>query len=137
MHQKLRRNTRCPLTIPVPAYSITEVEVIDQDGYKRYRELAQAAVAAVRRAVPCSGWQPIVAEGEWPSQQRVVVIEFPSMDQLKTWYDSPEYRPARDHCPDRVAKTAVVFRGQECINCVNKARSAGEEESRCGQNSWY
>jgi len=30
---------------PVPAYTITEVEVVDADGYQRYRELAQAAVA--------------------------------------------------------------------------------------------
>jgi hypothetical protein len=38
----------------------------------------------------------------WPSQQRIVVIEFPSMDQLKTWYDSPEYRVART-----IAQTAL------------------------------
>jgi len=36
-----------------------------------------------------------VVELEWPSGQRVNVIEFPSMEQLKAWYDSPEYAPAR------------------------------------------
>jgi uncharacterized protein (DUF1330 family) len=30
---------------PVPAYSITEVEVLDRDEFTRYRELAAAAVS--------------------------------------------------------------------------------------------
>jgi uncharacterized protein (DUF1330 family) len=86
----------------VPAYSITEVQVLDPDGFKRYRQLAQAAVAQYGGRFLVQGAEPIVAEGDWPTQQRVVVIEFPSMDQLKTWYDSPEYRPAR-----AIAKTAL------------------------------
>jgi uncharacterized protein (DUF1330 family) len=78
----------------VPAYSITEVEVLDPDGFKRYRQLAQAAVTQYGGRFLAQGAEPIVAEGDWPPQQRVVLIEFPSMDQLKAWYDSPEYRPA-------------------------------------------
>ncbi|MFD0853482.1 ester cyclase, partial [Actinomadura adrarensis] len=46
--------------------------------------------------------EPEVAEGERPSGQRVVVIEFPDMERLKVWYDSPEYTPARD-----IARTAL------------------------------
>ena len=80
----------------VPAYSITEVEVVDADGFKRYRELAQAAVAQYGGRFLVQGAKPIIAEGDWPPQQNVVVIEFPSMDQLKAWYDSPEYRIARE-----------------------------------------
>jgi uncharacterized protein (DUF1330 family) len=89
-------------TRTLPAYSITEVEVIDEEGFKRYRELAQAAVTLYGGRFLVQGAKPVVAEGEWPAQQRVVVIEFPSMDQLKTWYDSPEYRPAR-----KIAQTAL------------------------------
>lgn len=84
------------------AYSITEVEVVDEEGFKRYRDLAQAAVTQYGGRFLVQGAQPVVADGEWPSRQRVVVIEFPSMDQLKTWYDSPEYRPARN-----IARTAL------------------------------
>ena len=81
---------------PVPAYTITEVEVVDADGYQRYRELAQAAVAQHGGRFLVRGAKPIVAEGDFPPRQSVVVIEFPSMDQLKAWYDSPEYRVARE-----------------------------------------
>jgi uncharacterized protein (DUF1330 family) len=86
----------------LPAYSITQVEVIDEDGYKRYRELAQVAVLQYGGRFLIQGGTPVVAKGDWPPQQRVVVIEFPSMDQLKAWYDSPEYRPAR-----KIAQTAL------------------------------
>jgi len=85
-----------------PAYSVTEVEVLDPDGFKRYRQLAQAAVAQYGGRFLVQGAEPIVAEGDWPSQQRLVVIEFPNMDQLRTWYDSTEYRIARS-----VARTAL------------------------------
>ncbi len=87
---------------PVPAYTITEVEVVDADGYQRYRELAQAAVAQHGGRFLVRGAKPIVAEGDFPPRQSVVVIEFPSMDQLKAWYDSPQYRVARE-----VARTAL------------------------------
>src|SRR5258706_15972362 len=86
---------------PVPAYTITEVEVVDADGYQRYRELAQAAVAQHGGRFPVRGAKPIVAEGDFPPRQSVVVIEFPSMDQLRDWDDSPQYRAAR-----QVARTA-------------------------------
>ena len=87
---------------PVPAYTITEVEVVDADGYQRYRELAQAAVAQHGGRFLVRGAKPIVAEGDFPPRQSVVVIEFPSMDLLKAWYDSPQYRVARE-----VARTAL------------------------------
>jgi uncharacterized protein (DUF1330 family) len=76
-------------------YSITDVEVLDIDGFKRYRELAAAAVSRYGGRFLVRGAEPIVAEGEWPSGQRVNVIEFPSMAELRAWYDSPEYAPAR------------------------------------------
>jgi uncharacterized protein (DUF1330 family) len=80
----------------MPAYSITDVEVLDSDGFTRYRELARSAVARYGGRFLVRGAEPFVAEGEWPSGQRVNIIEFPSMDQLRAWYDSPEYAPARD-----------------------------------------
>jgi uncharacterized protein (DUF1330 family) len=86
----------------MPAYSITEVQIVDQDGFKRYRELSQAAVRKYGGRFLVQGADPIVAEGTWPRGQRVVLIEFPSMKQLRTWYDSAEYKKAR-----AIARTAL------------------------------
>ena len=80
----------------MPAYSITGVEVLDADGFKRYCELAAAAVAQYGGRFLVRAAEPLVAEGDWPSGQRVNIIEFPSMEQLTAWYHSPEYAPARD-----------------------------------------
>jgi uncharacterized protein (DUF1330 family) len=96
----------------VPAYSITEVEVLDPDGFKRYRQLAQAAFSQYGGRFLVQGAEPIVAEGDWPSQQRVVLIEFPSMDQLRTWYDSPEYRPARTLAETALRRRLLFLEGK-------------------------
>jgi uncharacterized protein (DUF1330 family) len=37
-----------------------------------------------------------------------VVIEFSSVDQARRWYDSPEYRPARE-IRQRAAKSKVII----------------------------
>jgi uncharacterized protein (DUF1330 family) len=34
-------------------------------------------------------------EGEWPLK-RLVVLEFESAERARAWWDSPEYRAARD-----------------------------------------
>lgn len=85
-----------------PAYSITEVEVLDEGGAGRYAELTGPAVAQYGGRFLVLAAEPAVAEGEWPSERRVVVIEFPGMDRLRAWYESPEYAPARE-----VARTAL------------------------------
>lgn len=86
----------------MPAYSITEVETLDEDGRRRYADLATAAVEQYGGRYLVLAAEPSVAEGEWPPEGRVVVIEWPTMDQLRAWYDSPEYALARD-----VAQTAL------------------------------
>ena len=85
-----------------PAYSITEVEVLDPDGARRYAELTGPAVEHHGGEFLVLAAEPVVAEGDFPSERRVVVIRFPDMDTLITWYDSPEYTAARE-----IAATAL------------------------------
>jgi uncharacterized protein (DUF1330 family) len=43
-----------------------------------------------------------VREGDW-SPSRLVVLEFPSVERARAWWDSPEYAPAkavRQSCAD-------------------------------------
>lgn len=42
-----------------------------------------------------AGPTPKPVEGTWDSS-RLVVIEFPDMDRIREWYDSPEYQRARE-----------------------------------------
>ena len=82
-------------TARTPAYSITEVEILDPDGARRYAELTGPAVDRHGGRFVVLGAEPTVAEGEFPAGRRVVVIAWPDMDALRAWYDSPEYAPAR------------------------------------------
>jgi uncharacterized protein (DUF1330 family) len=97
----------------VPAYSITEVEVLDREEFSRYRELAAAAVSRYGGRFLVRGAEPVVAEGQWPSGQRVNIIEFPSMEQLTAWYNSPEYAPARDIAQKALRRRLLFVDGSD------------------------
>jgi uncharacterized protein (DUF1330 family) len=76
------------------AYVIADVEVLDSAGYEAYRQQVPATIAAYGGRYLARGGATEVLEGGW-SPRRCVILEFPSMAQLKAWWDSPEYRPLR------------------------------------------
>jgi uncharacterized protein (DUF1330 family) len=76
------------------AYLIGDVEVIDATGYETYRQQVPATIAAHGGRYLARGGAIETLEGAW-TPKRCVVLEFPSMAQLKTWWDSPEYVPLR------------------------------------------
>lgn len=78
----------------VTAYVISEVEVLDESQGQSYRELASASIAQYDGRYIVRGATPEVPEGTWPDNQRVVIVEFPSMQDLQRWYRSPEYAEA-------------------------------------------
>ena len=78
-----------------PAYLVVDAQSSDPQAMARYRELAQAAVAAYGGRYLVRGGEYAVLEGDW-RPQRLVVVEFPSMEQARGFYDSPEYRAARE-----------------------------------------
>jgi uncharacterized protein (DUF1330 family) len=74
------------------AYVIADIEVTDREGFAEYQQSVPATIAAYGGRYLVRGGATEVLEGAW-SPKRCVVLEFPSMAQLKTWYNSPEYRP--------------------------------------------
>ncbi|WP_067884635.1 DUF1330 domain-containing protein [Nocardia vaccinii] len=79
----------------MPAYVISEVEVLDEEVAARYREIAAESIAVYGGRYLARGAEPDVPEGDRPTAMRVVIVEFPSMRQLTQWYDSAEYAPGR------------------------------------------
>ena len=74
------------------AYVIADVEVKDAETYERYRPIAAETVAKYGGRFLVRGGRVEPLEGGW-SPKRIVVLEFPSMEQAKRWYSSPEYAP--------------------------------------------
>jgi uncharacterized protein (DUF1330 family) len=76
------------------AYVISEVETLDEDSFEQYRTRAQISIEqhGGRYLVPAT--LPEAAEGDWPSQRRLVILEFPDMDTVRRWYASEDYARA-------------------------------------------
>jgi uncharacterized protein (DUF1330 family) len=72
------------------AYLIADVEVHDQNVYAEYRRQVLPLIQKHRGRFIVRGGAHEVLEGDW-RPQRLVIIEFPDMATLKSWYQSAEY----------------------------------------------
>ena len=75
------------------AYVISEVDVRDAAGFEAYRTIAAKAIAQYGGRYLVRGGAANVAEGG-PPPNTIIVVEFPTMERLREWYDSPEYAEA-------------------------------------------
>lgn len=75
------------------AYVIAEVDVHDPALFEEYRKIVPATIAQYGGKYLVRGGATESKEGGW-MPKRVVVLEFPSMDQARKWYHSTEYAPA-------------------------------------------
>ena len=74
------------------AYVIGEVDVMDPAAYEDYRKQVGAVLAKYGGRFLARGGKVEALEGGW-SPKRLVLLEFPSMEQALKWYRSPEYAP--------------------------------------------
>ena len=72
------------------AYVIAEVEVTNPDGYREYTTHVPGTITKYGGRFLVRGGPATVLEGDWPTLRRVV-IEFPSVEAAKKWWDSTEY----------------------------------------------
>jgi uncharacterized protein (DUF1330 family) len=77
----------------MPAYVVGEVEISDPEGYKEYAKIVPGTIAQYGGKYLVRGGAVEGKEGGW-NPKRVVVLEFPSMEQARKWYHSAEYAPA-------------------------------------------
>jgi uncharacterized protein (DUF1330 family) len=77
----------------MPAYLIADLDVTDPEGYAEYRRTVGESIAAFGGRFLARGGRTVSLEGDW-KPKRLVIVEFPSMERLRAWYDSPEYAPA-------------------------------------------
>ena len=77
----------------MPAYVISEPEVLDPVALESYRTLAARSIAQYGgRYLVCGGSAEAVEGG--PAPKTIIVVEFPPMARLREWYASPEYAEA-------------------------------------------
>lgn len=89
------------------AYVVVDIEVTDPVGYEEYKKLAAPTAALYGGRYLVRGGAVELLEGEW-IPKRFVVIEFPSADQARAWWNSPEYAPAKA-VRQRTARTDMIL----------------------------
>jgi uncharacterized protein (DUF1330 family) len=77
----------------MPAYLIAEHIVTDPAKFQEYLTKAGPMMAKHGARYLTKGSTHKLPEGGHWKPERVVIIEFPDMDALNAWYNSPEYQP--------------------------------------------
>ena len=73
------------------AYIIADVTVTDPATMEEYRKRVPATLAKYGGRFVVRGGAHQIVEGDW-KPNRLVVLEFPSLEHAKRWYASEEYR---------------------------------------------
>lgn len=78
----------------MPAYVVVEITMNDAETYERYKQLAPPSIAAYGGRYLVRGGKTEILEGKW-NPPRFVILEFPTAQQARAWWESQEYAPAK------------------------------------------
>jgi uncharacterized protein (DUF1330 family) len=92
------------------AYIIANVTVTDPAQYEQYKKLSSLAMQAHGAKVCVRGGKVDVLEGDW-TPERMIVLEFPSVEQARAFHDSPEYTKARQARQGAAVMRMVLVEG--------------------------
>jgi uncharacterized protein (DUF1330 family) len=71
-------------------YIVADIEIKDPNEYQMYAQQTAATLEAYDGKFIVRGGNAETLEGDW-QPRRLVIIEFPSVEQARSWYNSPEY----------------------------------------------
>jgi uncharacterized protein (DUF1330 family) len=74
------------------AYVFAQIEVTDPATYEEYRKQVLPVVTKYGGRFIVRGGKVDPKEGDW-KPERMIGLEFPTMEQAQKWYHSPEYAP--------------------------------------------
>jgi uncharacterized protein (DUF1330 family) len=92
------------------AYIILDIEVNDPAGYEEYKKFGPSTVAQYGGTYVVRGGNPENLEGDWQTS-RIVMLEFPTVEQAKPWFNSPEYAHARELRHKYAVSRTIVVEG--------------------------
>lgn len=94
----------------MPAYVIADNDIHDPDAYAAYAQQVPATLPPYDGRLLVAGGDFTVEEGGW-DVHRLVVIEFPDMERLNAWADSPEYTQMIAQRQEAATTRAVFVEG--------------------------
>ena len=75
------------------AYMIARINVTDPEQYKKYIAVTPGILANFGAKFIARGGETVTLEGP-EETTRIVIVEFPSLDKVREFYNSPEYQEA-------------------------------------------
>ncbi|MBD0298336.1 MAG: DUF1330 domain-containing protein [Flavisolibacter sp.] len=90
----------------MPAFVIVDVQIDEPEEYEEYKKLTPASIAAYEGKFIVRGGKTETLEGSW-QPQRMVVLQFPSVERAKEWWHSTEYAAAKA-IRQRTAHTKMI-----------------------------
>lgn len=94
------------------AYVIVEITIHDKDLYEEYKKLTPAAISLYDGKFVVRGTKTELLEGEW-NPERIVVLEFPSVERANEWWHSQEYSKAKAIRQRAATTKMIVVEGVE------------------------
>lgn len=79
---------------PKRAYIVVQIDVTNAERFAEYSKLTPDIIAQYDGRFLARAGRTVTLEGP-PAKNRVVVIEFPSLEKAQAFYNSPEYTSAR------------------------------------------
>jgi uncharacterized protein (DUF1330 family) len=78
----------------MPAYVIAHIDVKDPVKYEDYKKMSPVSIQQYGGKFIARGGKTESLEGTW-QPKRLVLLEFPSVEQARKWWASEEYAPAK------------------------------------------
>jgi uncharacterized protein (DUF1330 family) len=94
----------------MPAYVIVDIKISDPIQYEEYKKLTPSSIAAFDGRFIVRGGKTENLEGNW-QPERIVILEFPSVDRAKQWWNSAEYAPAKSVRQKSATTKMIVVEG--------------------------
>ena len=91
----------------MPAYAIIEISVHNTKEHETYKSMTPPSIAAYNGKFIVRGGKTISLEGDW-NPERVVVLEFPTMELAKEWWNSEQYAIPKS-IRQQSAKTKLIL----------------------------
>jgi uncharacterized protein (DUF1330 family) len=94
----------------VKGYVVANVTVADAAAYEGYRSRTASIIELYGGRFLVRGGAVEVREGD-PGIGRLVILEFPSVDAARSFYDSPEYQGILPIRLEHASSTLVIAEG--------------------------
>lgn len=92
------------------AYVISEVQSVRPEGIERYLELAESSISQFGGTYIVNTREFTALEGHL-GIARYVIVEFPSVEKARSWYESNEYAQALNCKPDHLIRKMFIVTG--------------------------